>query len=92
MIDQTVTVGNIIEIGVITIGGIVTFYQVKSRVESLGKDVSVMKEDVRALSKSFTELAVVNNKILNLENDVRELRHGRGFVREALDGEWPRRP
>lgn len=90
MIDPTVTVGNIIEIGTILVGGIFVFFQVKARVEQLSRDVAAIEMDIKGLSRSFTELAVVNNRLNRVEEDVRELRHGRGFIREAIEGEYPR--
>lgn len=91
MIDYTITVGDLVQISVIAVGVLAAFFQVKSWIQSLSKDVTVMKEDIKVLSKSFTELAVVNNRIKNVEEDIRELRHGRGFIREAIEGEWPQR-
>ena len=90
VIDPTVTIGNMIEIGTIIVGGVIVFAAVRASVGNLEANVTEMKVDIRSLNKSFTELAVVNNRIKNVEEDIRELRHGRGFVRNAIEGEWPR--
>lgn len=90
MIDPTITVGNIIEISTILLGGIVVFTNVRSRVDTLGKDVSEMRVDMKALSKTVTEVAVVSNRLNRLEGDVSDLRRGRGFIQEEILGEYPR--
>lgn len=92
VIDPTITIGNIIEISVIVVGGVVAFIHVKSSVKNLGTQVDEMKSDIKGLNKSFTELAVVNNRLTNAEDDIRELRHGRGFIRSSLEGEYPKSP
>ena len=90
MIDPTITVGNVIEIGTIIAGGIVTFVLLKATVVQLKSEVTELKTDVRALNKVVIELAVTDRRLMALEEDLRELRHGRGFVRGAIEGEWPR--
>lgn len=92
IVDQTITVGNMIEIGTILIGGVIVFTQVKSRVDRLSESVKDIREDMKALNRTFTEFAVLNSRLTNVEDDIRELRHGRGFIRGAMgiEGEWPR--
>ena len=90
MIDPIITVGNIIEISTILIGGIVVFTQVKSRVDTLGTDVSEMRDDMKSMSRSVSEIAVVNNRLNRAEADIADLRRGRGFIAEEIRGEYPR--
>jgi hypothetical protein len=89
MIDPTVTVGNVIEIGTIITGGAITFVLLKATVIQLKSEVTELKTDVRALNKVVIELAVTDRRLLSVEEDIRELRHGRGFVRKAINGEYP---
>ena len=89
MIDPTVTVGNVIEIGTIITGGAITFILLKATVIQLKSEVTELKTDVRALNKVVIELAVTDRRLLSVEEDIRELRHGRGFVRKAINGEYP---
>lgn len=89
MIDPTVTVGNVIEIGTIITGGVITFALLKATVIQLKSEVTELKTDVRALNKVVIELAVTDRRLLSVEEDIRELRHGRGFVRKAINGEYP---
>ena len=89
MIDATITVGNLIEIATIFIGGVVVFISLKGTVSQLSGDVTELKADIRALNKVVISMAVADQRIAVAEQDIRELRHGRGFVRESLEREWP---
>ena len=89
MIDPTVTIGNIVEIGTLIIGGAVTFALLKSTVGQLKGEVTELKTDVRALNKVVIGLAVTDRRLMAVEDDIRELRHGRGFVRESINREYP---
>lgn len=90
MIDPTITVGNIIEIGTIVVGGIIVFTNVRARVDTLSGDVAEMRLDMKAMSKTVVEIAVVNNRLNRIEDDVSLLRRGRGFIQEEIRGEYPR--
>jgi len=90
LLDSTITAGNIIEITTIILGMIVTFTVLRTTVAQLKIEVTEIKDDVRALNKVVIELAVTDRRLTAAEEDIRELRHGRGFIREALQGEWPK--
>jgi len=90
MIDQTITIGNLIEIGTISIGLISMFVALRGTVTQLKTDLVEVKEDLCALNKVVVELAVTDRRLSTVEEDIRELRHGRGFVQKALVGEWPK--
>jgi len=89
MIDQTITTGNLIEIATILLGGITVFLSLKGTVGQLSGDVVELKADIKALNKVVITMAVADQRITVAEKDIRELRHGRGFVRESLEREWP---
>ena len=91
MIDPTITLGNIAELGTIIIGGIAFFLNTKTKVDDVAKKVEELREDVRDLTSAVTQLAVVNNRLNNVEEDIREMKRGRGFIQEEIKGEWPRR-
>ncbi|MBR0741237.1 hypothetical protein JQ581_30330 [Bradyrhizobium liaoningense] len=55
--------------------------KIKNLVEAIGK-IADMRGDIR----------VLDTRVLSAEQDIRELRHGRGFIRdrrETADGEYP---
>jgi hypothetical protein len=97
MIDYTITVGNIIEIAVLAAGGITAVTVMRNSVSNLGKDlgrmeaeVSDMKIEVKQVGKVLSEMALHDLRLTNVEQDLREMKHGRGFVARAIEGEYPR--
>lgn len=88
MIDSTITVGNIIEICVLLGGGAIFLIKQSDTVKYILSEVKTVKDDIKDLKKLATDTAVINNRIANLEEDFRELKHGRGFVQNGLNGEW----
>lgn len=90
MIEQTITVGNIIEIISIIGGGIAVFVTLRATVGNLKEQVIGMQSEIKKLADVITRMAVTDIRLTNLEQDLRELRHGRGFIQPSIDGEWPR--
>lgn len=92
MIEQTITIGNIIEIIAIIGGGMTVFVTLKNTVANIKDDVIAMQTEIKKLADVITKMAVTDLRLTNLEQDIRELRHGRGFVqgaRTGVDGEYP---
>jgi hypothetical protein len=89
-VDYTITVGNIIEIASIVIGGLYALATIKSNVGLLKVEVSEMQSEIRKISEVLINQADQNRRIIHLEEDVRELRHGRGFVQgpRGVDHEY----
>jgi len=91
MIEQTITIGNIVEIVAICAGGLTVFIMLRNTVANIKEDVSGMQIEIKKLSDVITKMAVTDVRLTNLEQDVRELRHGRGFVQgpTGIDREFP---
>jgi archaellum component FlaC len=89
-IDYTITVGNIIEIGSIVIGGLYALATIKNNVGLLKTEVGKMQSEIEKISEVLINQADQNRRIIHLEEDVRELRHGRGFVQgpRGVDHEY----
>jgi tRNA G37 N-methylase TrmD len=111
-LDLTITLGNIIEIGVICAGGISALAVMRASVRHLKDELSDMKKDssdqfaemkqdskerfegiefeIKKIGEVLINQADQNRRIIHLEEDVRELRHGRGFVRgpDGIDREY----
>ena len=97
VIDATITFGNIIEICTIAGGGLLALGTMRTKIsnltqrfESIQLDFSDMKKEIKALSDVMVKMAVTDQRLLGVEQDVRELKHGRGFVQDEIRGEWPR--
>jgi hypothetical protein len=103
VINWEITVGNIVTITAIVLGGLWTLFSIQGKVEGVGADVKRLgkradlietsMEDVR---KAMIQLAVQDERMNNqdarmnrLAEELRDLKHGQGFV---LDLPAPRSP
>jgi hypothetical protein len=87
MIEQTITIGNIIEIASIIGGGMTVFITLKNTVANIKTEVAGMQTEIKKLGEILIaqadirgELKVLGTRLLAVEGDIRELRHGDGFV------------
>lgn len=88
MIEQTITIGNIVEIGSIICGGVMVFATLKSTVANIRVEVAGMQTEIKKLGDILIaqadmrgEMKVLETRLLSAEQDIRELRHGEGFVK-----------
>lgn len=95
VIDYTITIGNIIEIGSIVGGGILVLWTLKADVNTLKTGAKTLKDDLAAMQSEIKklgdilvnladirgEIRVLGTRITSAEQDIRELRHGDGFVK-----------
>ena len=101
-IDYTITLGNLGEMALFVIGGVAALATLKTTVTTLKSDVAdskkETKESIAGLQSEIKKIGEVlinqadqNRRIIHLEDDVRELRHGEGFVRGSygIDREYP---
>jgi hypothetical protein len=98
VIDYTITIGNLVEIASIIGGGLLVLVKLNNNVVSLKVDVSAMQAEITKLGEVLIKMAVTDtrvaaadSRIANLEQDVREMRHGDGFVKgpRGIDREYP---
>ena len=100
VIDYTISIGNIVQIGSILGGGFAVFLTLKNNVVTLKEDVVAMQEEVKKLSEILIGMARFDEKLSNLDKRVTvhdhkidDLQHGEGFVRTrhrpGIDGEYP---
>ena len=59
---------------------------VKIQMSSLDNQLSMLNTSFARMGDILTRVAVQDTKIASFENDLRELRHGRGFIN--INGEW----
>lgn len=97
-IDYTITIGNMIEILSILGGGFMVMVKLNNNVVSLKSDVSAIQAEISKLGEVLIKMAVTDTRvaaadirIANLERDLRELRHGDGFIKgyRGIDKEYP---
>jgi uncharacterized protein YaaN involved in tellurite resistance len=96
IVDATITVGNIIEIATIAAGGLIAIVTVKNSVNNLKSDLHNMKSDftdmkseIKKVGEVLVQLAITGQRLTNAEQDIRELKHGRGFVLRESGQEYP---
>lgn len=97
VIDYTITIGNIIEIGSIILGGSAVLWTLKSDVKTLKRDFDAIQVEIKKLGEILINLADMRGDIRGLgiritaaEQDIRELKHGDGFVKgpRGIDREY----
>jgi hypothetical protein len=92
-IDYTITIGNLIEIASIIGGGILVMITLRNDVGNMKTEMKGIQTEVKKIGDVLITQADQNRRILHLEEDVRDLRHGRGFIRTGptvvgIDGEY----
>ena len=81
IIDYTITIGNIVEIGSIIIGGLAVLFTLKTDVNVLKTDIANMQNEIKKLGEILVNLAdirgeirVHDTRITAIEQDIRDLR------------------
>ncbi|SRR5258708_11174043 len=97
IIDYTISIGNIIEIGSIIGGGFAVFLTLKNNVATLKDDVIAMQAEIKTLGEVLIGMARFDEKLSNLDKRVTvhdhkidDLQHGEGFIRggRGVDREY----
>lgn len=88
MIDYTITIGNIVEIGSIIFGGIAVLWTLRSDVKRLKVDFDAIQKEIKKLGEILVNLADIRGDIKALttrvamaEQDIHEMKHGDGFIK-----------
>jgi hypothetical protein len=87
MIDWTISLGNLLQIGSFLAVGIGAFYAVRSDLRVLRHDVKAlgdrqdgMQAALTNISTVLTTVAVQDVRLAMVEKTIDELRHGQGYV------------
>ena len=80
VIDYTITIGNLVEIASIIGGGLMVMITLRSDVANIKAEVGGIQLEVKKIGEVLITQADQNRRILHLEEDFRELRHGHGFI------------
>lgn len=78
--DWRISIGTIIEIATIFFGGLFFLYGMKSRIDLMSIELVALKAAISKLSDILTKLAVQDQRLLNIESDIKDMRHGIGFI------------
>jgi hypothetical protein len=94
VIDYSITIGNLIEIASIIGGGLMVMVTLRGDVANIKAEMSGIQLEVKKIGDVLITQADQNRRILHLEEDFRELRHGHGFIQTrgnipGIDREYP---
>lgn len=91
VIDYTISIGNLIEIASVLGGGVLVLLTMRADIAVLKKDDEAIRVDVKGIQDEIKQIGSVlitqadqSRRILHLEEEMRDLRHGRGFIRPAI--------
>lgn len=98
--DTTITFGNLVTAIAILAGWIGAFYKLGGRLDVMNQRLTSVEEAVRNHRDTSERLAVIETRqathgqmIVIAQQDIRDLKHGRGFIRDRADdginGEYP---
>lgn len=98
VIEHTITTGNIVEIVSIIGGGATVFATLKNTVKNIAREVTEIQLEIKKLGDILIaqadirgDLKVLNARVSAVEEDVRGLRKGEGWIierRKSLEGEY----
>jgi hypothetical protein len=97
MIDYTINIVGVVQIVAILVGGLAVLWTLKTDVNTLKVELASMQSEIKKLGDILINLAdirgeirVLGTRITANEQDIRELRHGHGFVqgRTGVDREY----
>lgn len=96
-IDWTISVGSLIQVAAIAGGGLLVLITMRNTVAVLQRDVASIQVEIKKMGDILTKMAVAetrlddtDTRLTNVERDLRDLRHGQGFVRgpAGIDREY----
>ena len=88
-IDYTIGLGSIVEVVGMIGGGLIVIGTLKGTVTAVKEELQSMQMEMKEFGKALIQLARQDIRLKNLEEDIRDLRRGKGFIQEAIDREYP---
>ncbi len=90
VVDYTITVGNLVEIASIIGGGLLVMVTLRGDVRNMKAEMTEIQVEIKKIGDVLINQADQNRRIIHLEEDVREMRHGHGFVKgtAGIDREY----
>jgi len=83
----------VLQILVILCGGIFALATLRTTVGTLKTDMVDMKEEIKKVGQVLVTLAVTTTRLDAIEEDIRDLKRGRGFITPrsegGINGEYP---
>ena len=89
--DPTITLGTMVQIVVFLACGLLAFTRLQNNLELLAQRVENLEKTSSNIGSILQQVAVQSQRLNSVEGDLRELRHGRGFVQNrtgSVEGEY----
>jgi hypothetical protein len=96
--DPSITMGAILNAGVLLIGFVVAFTRIGGRIDLLAQRLKSVEDAVRSTGDFDKRIATLEERITNhvrmlttAQSDISDLRRGKGFIagnRQSVDGEY----
>lgn len=83
IIDYTISIGNLVEIASIIGGGLMVMVTLRGDVSNIKAEVGGIQLEIKKINDVLITQADQNRRILHLEEDFHELRHGLGSGQSA---------
>ncbi len=86
--DTTIRLADILTLLAFLIGGLSFAWSMRGDLRMLAKEVQRQGTKIEKLEAVITTQAVQDQRLIDLERRIEDLRHGRGFVQRDIDGLW----
>ena len=80
ILDMTVTLGNLLTIVGFILSGMMAFLAMRSDLRILNMQVESLDKRLQQLGNVVRDLAIQDQRISVIEEQIEDLRHGRGYV------------
>jgi hypothetical protein len=87
-VDPTVTLGNIIEMVSILGTGFYILLKQTFSVRFMQEQIKDIKQETSKITEIVTDNAVRDKEMMNMKEDIRDLKRGRGYIQAEISGEY----
>lgn len=81
--DWTVKLGDVLTIISFLGIGIAAYFDIRSKLSVHSLRLTTIEDTLKNTQGTVTQLAVQDTRLNNMESDIRDLRHGKGFITEG---------
>lgn len=91
MIDFSINLSAVIQTLAIIGGGLIVYGGLQRTVKRMEQEIIEIKKDQKDIAKALSQIAVQDTRLTRVEEDIRDLRRGIGFIKGpgGIDKEYP---
>ena len=79
-----VPLNTVVQAAILLVGIVGVYYGLKGKVDIILVRLTGLESSFKSFQTMVTTSAVQDERIKNIENDIRDLRRGRGFIKEEM--------